>query len=97
MSSRKSSMILKLKIIELFFSVIIVLLSYFIPLHIFDYDISNFSSFNFLASFIVAIALLTFLIAEYTNGEKISKSRNILKVILCSFTIAIVITSLAFF
>ncbi|WP_041263711.1 sugar transferase [Francisella salina] len=97
MSSRKSSMILKLKIIELFFSSIIVLLSYFIPLHIFDYDISNFSSFNFLASFIVAIALLTFLIAEYTNGEKISKSRNILKVILCSFTIAIVITSLAFF
>ncbi len=86
-----------LKTIELILSVIVVLLSYFIPLHIFDYNISNFSSFNFLASFIAITALLIFLVAEYTNGEKTSKSRNILKVLLCSFTLAIVITSLAFF
>lgn len=98
MSSKKSKLsVFILKTIELILSVIVVLLSYFIPLHIFDYDISNFSSFNFLASFIVITALLIFLVAEYTNGEKTSKSRNILKVLLCSFTLAIVITSLAFF
>ncbi|MBY7733848.1 sugar transferase [Francisella philomiragia] len=98
MNSRKSSLsVFMLKTIELILSVIVVLLSYFIPLHIFDYNISNFSSFNFLASFIAITALLIFLVAEYTNGEKTSKSRNILKVLLCSFALAIVITSLAFF
>ncbi|WP_407877952.1 sugar transferase [Francisella sciaenopsi] len=98
MNSRKFSLsVFMLKTIELILSVIVVLLSYFIPLHIFDYNISNFSSFNFLASFIAIVALLIFLVAEYTNGEKTSKSRNILKVLLCSFTLAIVITSLAFF
>ncbi|AJI57434.1 exopolysaccharide biosynthesis polyprenyl glycosylphosphotransferase family protein [Francisella philomiragia] len=98
MNSRKSSLsVFMLKAIELILSVMVVLLSYFIPLHIFDYNITNFSSFNFLASFIAITALLIFLVAEYTNGEKTSKSRNILKVLLCSFTLAVVITSLAFF
>lgn len=86
-----------LKVIEIVISIIIVLLSYSIPLHLLGYDTSNFTSFNFLAFFIAVTALLIFLISEYTNGEKISKSRNILKVLLCSFTIAIFITTLAFF
>ena len=73
MSSKKSKLsVFILKTIELILSVIVFLLSYFIPLHIFDYDISDFSSFNFLASFIVITVLLIFLVAEYTNGEKTS-------------------------
>lgn len=43
------------------------------------------------------IAILILLLAEYTNGEKVSKTKNILKVIISSLAIAIVITALAFF
>ncbi|APD50318.1 sugar transferase [Francisella hispaniensis] len=97
MSSIKFNLAFTLKTIELVISVIIVLLSYFIPLHLLHYDTSNFSSFNFMVVFIAATSLLVFLIAEYTNGEKVSKSRNVLKVLLCGLAIAIIITSLAFF
>lgn len=86
-----------LKIIEIIISVIIVLLSYSIPLHLLKYNTSNFSSFNFLATFIVITSLFVFLVSEYTNGEKTSKSRNVLKVLLCCLSITIIITSLAFF
>ncbi|ALK93659.1 sugar transferase [Francisella tularensis] len=97
MSSIKSNLVIILKTIELVISVILVLLSYSIPLHLLNYDTSNFSSFDFMATFIVLTSLTTFLIAEYTNGEKVSKSKNVLKVLLCGLAIAIIITSLAFF
>ncbi|MED7788013.1 sugar transferase [Francisella sp. 19X1-34] len=86
-----------LKISEIITSVIIVLLSYFIPLHLLNYQTSNFSSFDFLIIFIIATSLFVFLTGEYTNGEKISKSKNFLKVILCCCAIAIIVTALAFF
>lgn len=97
MNSIKFNLAIILRTIELGISVIVVLLSYSIPLHLLNYDTSNFSSFNFMAVFIAVTSLLIFLIAEYTNGEKVSKSRNVLKVLLCGLAIAIIITSLAFF
>lgn len=97
MSLIKFNLAIILKTIELVISVILVLLSYSIPLHLLNYDTSNFSSFDFMVVFIAVTSLLIFLIAEYTNGEKVSKSRNVLKVLLCGLAIAIVITSLAFF
>lgn len=93
----RQNKLLTQKVIEIILSSLIVLLSYLVPLHVFDYDTSNFKSFNFLALFIVAIVVIIFLVAEYTNGEKISKSRNILKVLLCSLTITMLITVSAFF
>lgn len=98
MSLQKSNRVLiSLKVVEIIASVVTVLLSYSIPLHLLKYNTSNFSSFNFLAIFIAITSLLTFLVSEYTNGEKTSKSRNILKVFLCCFAISIIIASLAFF
>lgn len=97
MSLIKFNLVIILKTIELVISVILVLLSYSILLHLLNYDTSNFSSFDFMVVFIAVTSLLIFLISEYTNGEKISKSRNVLKVLLCGLAIAIVITSLAFF
>ncbi|QLE78521.1 sugar transferase [Francisella sp. Scap27] len=90
-------MFVYIKIFELVVSVVIILASYSIPLHFFNYNPSNFSSFNFLAVFMAIIAILILLLAEYTNGEKVSKTKNILKVIISSLAIAIVITALAFF
>ncbi|AIT08983.1 sugar transferase [Candidatus Francisella endociliophora] len=97
MSLQKYNRLATLKVLELIISILIVLLSYSIPLHLFDYDISNFKSFNFLALFIVVTTLIILLVSEYTNGEKTSKSRNILKVLLCTLAIAMFITTLAFF
>ena len=97
MSLIKFNLAIILKTIELVISVILVLLSYSIPLHLLNYDTSNFSSFDFMVVFIAVTSLLIFLIAEYTNGEKVSKSRNVLKVLLCGLAIAIFITSLALF
>lgn len=94
---QKSRILIFLKIVEIIASVVTVLLSYSIPLHLLKYNTSNFSSFNFLAIFIAITSLLTFLVSEYTNGEKTSKSRNILKVFLCCFSISVIIASLAFF
>ncbi|MDE4971815.1 sugar transferase, partial [Francisella tularensis subsp. holarctica] len=71
--------------------------SYSIPLHLLNYDTSNFSSFDFMATIIVLTSLTTFLIAEYTNGEKVYKSKNVLNVLLCGLALAIIITSLADF
>ncbi|MDE5032000.1 sugar transferase, partial [Francisella tularensis subsp. holarctica] len=68
-----------------------------IHLHILNYDTSKFSIFDFMSTFIVLTSLKTFLIAEYTNGEKVSKSKYVIKVLLCVLSIAIIITSIAFF
>ncbi|MDE4976280.1 sugar transferase, partial [Francisella tularensis subsp. holarctica] len=78
--SKKSNLVIILKTIELVISVILVFLSYSIPLHLLNYDTSNFSSFDFMDTFIVLTSLTTFLIAEYTNGEKVYKSNNVIKV-----------------
>ncbi|MGQ4005920.1 sugar transferase [Francisellaceae bacterium CB300] len=90
-------MFVYIKIFELVISVGIVLLSYIVPLHLLDYDKINFTSFNFLAIFIVIIATIVLLLAEHTNGEKVSKTRNILKIIISSLAISTIITALAFF
>ncbi|API87083.1 sugar transferase [Francisella uliginis] len=98
MSLQKSNRtLISLKIVEIIASVVTVLLSYSIPLHLLKYNTRNFSSFDFLVIFIIITSLFVFLTAEYTNGEKISKSKNILKVILCCCAITIIVTALAFF
>lgn len=90
-------MFVYIKLFELFASVAIVLVSYSIPLNLLGYDAKNFSSFNYLSLYMVVLATIIFLLSEYTNGEKVSKSRNILKVIISASAIAIVVTALAFF
>lgn len=97
MSLIKFNLAIIIKTIALVISVILVLLSYSIPLHLLNYNASNFNSFDFMAVFIAVTSLLIFLISEYTNGEKVSKSRNVLKNLLCGLAIAIFITSLALF
>ena len=90
-------MVALFRTLELVISIILVLLSYLVPLYFFDYNLNSFDGFNFLAIYIVVIAAIVFLVSEYTNGDKVSKSKNILKVFVCCIFVALLIASADFF
>ncbi len=87
-----------IKFFELTLSSFVVLMSYALPLYLVgSYDKGNFTSFYYLSLFIVILSFTVFVLTEYTDGTKISKSRNILKVFLSSISIALLLMALAFF
>ena len=90
-------MLVFLKAIEIIIAVAVVVLSFALPLHLFDYNLTNLNSFNSLVMSIIIISFIVFLAGEYTDGDKVSKSRSILKILLCGVAIAFIIMALAFF